>query len=201
MVQSWTNEKLMTYYVKNELFPIVAGQVKYTIGPDPTQDFNTSLPLKISSAFVRDNSSGVNNDYRIDIIPNARYQDIFQKQILTTYPRWLSFVRSYPYGEIYLWPVPNKSCMLGISQWAQLTQFVNLTDIICLPPGYKTALAYWLAVELAPEYGMTAEAIIARAMQVKSVLKTINFEPVLMTTDTSLLPRRAFNLLSGLYST
>jgi hypothetical protein len=201
LIQSWVNEKLMTYYVKNELFDITAGIGTYTIGPDPSQDFNTTLPMKISSAFVRDNSSGFNLDYKLDVIPNSRYQEIFQKGILTTYPRWLLFVRSYPYGTITLWPVPNKSCQIGISQWSQFTQFVSLTDVVCLPPGFKTCLAYNLAVELAPEYGLSSDLVLRRAMETKSILKTINFEPVLMATDISLLPRRQFSLLSGLYST
>jgi hypothetical protein len=201
LIQSWTNEKLLTYYVKNELFNITAGTGTYTIGPDPSQDFNTTLPTKISSAFVRDVSSGYANDYKLDIIPNARYQEIFQKGILTTYPRWLLFVRTYPYGTITLWPVPNKACQLSISQWSQFTQFTSLTDVVCLPPGFKKTLGYALAMELAPEYGISPDLFLREANRSKSVLKTINFEPVLMCTDSSLLPRRAFNLLSGLYST
>ena len=202
LIQSWSNEKLLTWFVKNELFQLNAGQGSYTIGPDPSQDFNTSLPMKISSAFVRDTSSGYANDYKLEVIPNDRFQDIFQKGILSTYPRWINFVRSYPYGVINIWSVPNKAVQLSLSQWVQFAQFVNLTDVVCLPPGYKTALAYNLAIEMAPEYGVDLNPIIAtRARETKSVLKTVNFEAVLMATDSTLLPRRAFNLLSGLYST
>jgi hypothetical protein len=202
MIQSWTNEKLLTWYVKNELFDLQAGKSSYTIGPDPSQDFNTSLPIKISSAFVRDTTSGYANDYKLEMIPNDRFQDIFQKGILSTYPRWLNYVRSYPYGTINIWPVPSRAVQLSISQWVQFEQFINLTDIVCLPPGYKTALAYGLAIEMAPEYGVDLNPVInVRARESKAILKTVNFEAVLMATDSSLLPRRAFNLLSGLYST
>jgi hypothetical protein len=202
LIQSWTNEKLMTWYVKNELFQIQAGKGSYSIGPDASQDFNTSLPMKISSAFIRDITSGYANDYKLDVIPNDRFQDIFQKGILSTYPRWINFIRSYPYGTINIWPIPNRACQLSISQWTQFLQFTDLTSIICLPPGYKTALAYNLAVEMAPEYGTQLDSIVfKRAAETKAVLKTTNFEAVLMATDATLLPRRAFNLLSGLYST
>ena len=152
MIQAWSNEKLLTYYIKNEMFLLTSGKGTYTIGPDPAMDFNTSVPNKISSAFVRDNSSGYNNDYKLDVIPNDRFQDIFQKGILTTYPRWIQLIRTYPYGQINLWPVPNKPLQINISQWNQIAQFKNLTDLICLPPGYKTALAYNLALEMSPEY-------------------------------------------------
>jgi hypothetical protein len=202
MIQSWTNEKLMTWYIKNELFNLQVGKGTYTIGPDPSQDFNTTLPTKISSAFVRDTTSGYANDYKLDTIPNDRYQEIFQKGILTTYPRWINFVRSYPYGVINLWPVPNKPLVISISQWAQFVQFTDPVSIVCLPPGYKDALAYNLAVEMCPEYGVQLNPVIeAKARSSKARLKNTNFEPVLMSTDAAVLPRRAFNLLSGLYST
>lgn len=202
LIQSWTNEKLLTWYTKNELFNLQAGIGTYTIGPDSSQDFNTSLPVKISSAFVRDMTSGYANDYKLDSIPNDRWQDIFQKGIGSTYPRWINFVRSYPYGQINIWPVPTRALQISLSQWAQLYQFADLTSIVCLPPGYKTALAYNLAVEMSPEFGVVLSPVIAtRAKETKAVLKTTNFEAVLMATDSSILPRRAFNLLSGLYST
>jgi hypothetical protein len=202
LIQSLTNEKLLTFYVKNELFNLEAGKGTYTIGPDPSQDFNTSLPIKIASAFVRDLSSGYANDYRLDLIPNDRWQDIFQKGIGSTYPRWINFVRTYPYGQINIWPVPTRAVQISLSQWNQFFQFTDLTSIVCLPPGYKTMLAYNLAREMAPEYGVDLNPIIERrARETKAVLKTVNFEAVLMTTDNSLLPRRAFSLLSGLYST
>jgi hypothetical protein len=202
LIQDWSNQKLLTFYLVNELFNLQAGKASYSIGPDPSQDFNTSLPSKIESAFVRDTTSGYANDYKLDVIPNARYQDIFQKGIMSTYPRWINFVRSYPYGTINIWPVPSRDVQLSLSQWSQFTQFTDLVSIICLPNGYKTALAYNLALEMAPEYGTVLDQlVIRRAAETKQQLKAINYEQVLMATDSTLLPRRAFNLLSGLYST
>jgi len=160
------------------------------------------LPLKIESAFVRDMTSGYANDYKLETIPNARWQDVFQKGIQSTYPRWICFHRNWPYGTIDVWPVPSRDVQISLSTWHQIQKFEHVTDVVCLPPGYKTALAYNLAWALAGEYGQEVSPIIAaEARKTKAVLKTLNQEMVLMSTDTSLLPRRAFNLLSGLYST
>ena len=202
MIDGWANERLLCFVVDNFIFDLTAGKGHYTIGPDATQDFNTYLPLHIESAFVRDTTSGYANDYKLDMIPNARWQDVFQKGIMSTYPRWLTFHRTWPYGSIDIWPVPSRDIQLSLSVWHQIQKFLHVTDIVCLPPGYKTALAYNLAVDLASEYGQDINPLIVQKAQfTKSVLKNLNQEQVLMVTDSSLLPRRAFNLLSGLYST
>ena len=200
MLQQWSDEKLFVYYMVNEIFNITANKGTYTIGPDATQDFNTSLPTRIKSAFCRDFSSGYNNDYKLELIPNDRYQDIFQKGILTTYPKYLHYVRSYPYGQIQLWPIPTRTYSLGLSQWKQFKTYANLNDIICLPPGYKQALGYNLAVEMAGEYGQPLNPLIhQKALESKAIIKRVNFEAVLMSTDSALIPRRMYNIYSDRY--
>lgn len=200
MIEQWSNEKLMVFYIENELFPIIAGKGTYTIGPDNTQDFNTMLPVKIESAFARDNSSGFNNDYKLELIPNDRYEDIFQKGILTTYPKYIHYVRSWPYGYIDLWPVPTRNYTLGLSHWHQITKYLVPSDIVCLPPGYKTALVYNLAEELSGEYGQTiSQVVVKKALEAKNVLKRENRESILMSTDPMLVPRRMYNIYSDRY--
>ena len=200
MIDQWSNERLMIYYMASSIYDISAGKSDYSIGPCSTQDFNTSTPIRIDSAFCRDYSSGYNNDYKLEIIPEDRYQDIFQKGINTTYPRFLRYVRSWPYGTITLWPVPTRNYKLGFTQYKQFTKFVTPQDVVCLPPGYKQALGYNLAVELAPEYGHTPDpAIYAKARETKAVLMRVNNQPNLMSTDTSLQPRRVYNVYSDRY--
>jgi hypothetical protein len=200
MLDQWSNEKLMCYYMVNETFSLTAGKGTYTIGPDATQDFNTSRPIRIESAFARDFSSGYNNDYKLELIPNDRYQDIFQKGILTTYPKYINYVESWPYGQINIWPIPTKNYTLGLSQTKQLTKYVHISDIVCVPPGYKQAMGYCLAVEMAAEYGKPIDQLIAqKALETKANLKRTNHESWLMSTDTALIPRRMYNVYSDRY--
>jgi hypothetical protein len=199
MIQEWSNEKLLIYYTLNELFPIEANTYTYTIGPDISCDFNTSNPIKITSAFCRDNSSGVNNDYKLEVIPNDRYQEVFQKQILTNFPRYLHFIRSWPYGTIELWPVPTRSYTLNISQVKQFSQFTSPQDIVCMPPGYKDALALSLAVKMAPEYGQSRPDLVQMMNDAKALLMINNYEPVLLDTDAALMSRRSYNIYSDRY--
>ena len=131
------------------------------------------------------------------MVPNDRYQEIFQKGIQTAYPRFIHFVRSYPSGTIDVYPIPNKALTLGISSPNQLIQFQKASDIVCLPPGYKDCLALNLARKMAPEYGQPLDADILRmAMDTKAVLMSQNLEPVLMTTDLTMIQRRPYNIFS-----
>ena len=200
LVQSWANERLMSWYVLNETFPLTANKGTYTIGPDASKDFDTDLPINIESAFCRDSTSGYDVDYKLEVMPNDRYQQIFQKGIKTTYPRYIHYVKEYPYGTIDLWPIPTGSYTLGLSQRKQFVQFLGLTSVVCLPPGYKDALAYWLAIKMSPEYGASIDPVTMKlAEDAKKNLKNTNQEELLMQTDGVLLPRRIYNVYSDRY--
>jgi hypothetical protein len=142
----WNNEKLMIYYTLNEVFNLVGGTGTYTIGA--TGAFVTTRPVKIDSAFVRDSSSGSNNDFPLEIIPNNKYEDLCLKSSSTTYPQYLNYVPTFPNGQIRIWPVPTTSLQISISQWKQFTKFTLISDTVSLPEGYETALAYNLEYEL-----------------------------------------------------
>jgi hypothetical protein len=199
MIEEWTNQKLITYQIINETFATTAGKGTYSIGPDVTCDFNTMNPVKITGAFLRDTTPGYNNDWTLEVIPNDRYQQIFQKSIITTYPRFLHFVRSWPYGSIDLWPIPVKAYQLEISQWKQLTKFTSIQDIVCLPPGYKDALCLNLAVKMAPEFGKVVPDIADLAIKSLIPIKEINWEPVYLDIDAQLKGRTIYNIYGDIF--
>jgi hypothetical protein len=196
MVDEWCNDRLLIYHILNETFPIYSGRGTYTIGPDATCDFNTANPVQITTAFCRDAvASQYQHDYMLEIIPNDRYQDIFQKTIQATYPRYLNFVRQWPYGQINIWPVPMKNYTLGLSQYKQIRKFTSVNQVVCFPPGYKDALAISLASKMAPEYGKdesTINRLDAMAIKAKEGIKTTNWEDILLSTDDMLVTRRMY---------
>ena len=199
MIEEWTNQKLITYQIINETFTTVGGQGTYSIGPDASCDFNTMNPVKITGAYLRDTTPGYNNDWTLEVIPNDRYQQIFQKSISTTYPRFLHFTRSWPYGSIDLWPIPVKAYQLEISQWKQLTKFTSIQDIVCLPPGYKDALCLNLAVKMAPEFGKMVPDIADLAIKSLIPIKEINWEPVYLDIDSALKSRTVYNIYGDIF--
>jgi hypothetical protein len=200
MIGEWNNESLMLFGFTNETFSISTAGV-YTIGPGGTID--TARPQQITRAFVRYNASAgasFQYDYQLEIVPNEKYQEIFLKQLSVTYPIYLFYDNKYPLGTITLYPYPSQACTLGISSWNQISQFTNLIQDIEMPPGYESALAYGLAVSIAPEYGKSIDPIILnKANETKSAIMRTNHQIRYMKTDTALLPRRSFSILTGSY--
>jgi hypothetical protein len=80
--------------------------------------------------------------------------------------------------------------MVGMNWLAQLTRLCSVSDEVSLPPGYSDALAYNLAVALAPEYGRNANAVVMeKAAEALVIIKRANFEPSLLSCDMGLLRR------------
>jgi hypothetical protein len=201
LTSEWNNESLMLFGFMNELFPLTATTGVYTIGPGG--DIDTARPQSITRAFVRYNASASPSfqyDYQLEIVPNEKYQEVFLKQLSVTYPIYLFYDNKYPLGTITLYPYPSQACTLGLSSWNQISQFTNLIQDIEMPPGYESALAYGLAVAIAPEYGKSIDPIILnKANETKSAIMRTNHQIRYMKTDTMLLPKRTFNILTGSY--
>jgi hypothetical protein len=199
MMDAWQTEKLMLYAMKNEIFNITGGIGDYTIGPGA--DWDTARPLKIETCFVRDAVSGNLVDYNVELIPNDKYEEIRLKILATTYPTFARYLPGpFPNGTLSFWPVPNKSMSAGISQWGLIGAFVNLSDPIVLPQGYRQALAHGLAYYYASEFGLNPAKFQTQMIEAKANIKRINTEVVLAGTDASLRsnPSHIFNIYAGL---
>ena len=201
MVGQWNNNRLLMFGYTNEVFDLTVSQGVYTIGNSATADFYTERPTKIERAFCRYNSTTPTTayDYQLEIVPNTKYQEIFVKQIATTYPLYLFYNNKFPLGEITLYPYPVQACQLGISSWAQISKFTNYAQDIDLPDGYESALAYNLAVEMAPEYGRTLDPIIfEKAAETKADLMRTNQQLSYLKAESILTPHRSYNIYTGI---
>jgi hypothetical protein len=170
MMDSFSIDNLMIYQILEENFPLVVGTASYTIGTGGT--FNTTRPVKITNAFIRDTSS---NDYPVQIIDNLAYDSIPLKTV-TSRSQYLYYDASYPLAYIRLMYVPAYAETLYINSWKQLQQFADGTTVLSLPPGYERMIAYNLAIELHGEYGgsMLNPEVVAIAKEAKAALKRLN---------------------------
>jgi hypothetical protein len=168
MLESWSTERLSVYQILQENFTLVAGTASYTIGSGAT--FNTTRPLNILSGFIRYSSV----DYPLAILTREEYDRIALKT--TSYlPESLYYQPSVANGTIYLYGVPDYAYTLYIDSTKQLQSFTALTTTIVLPPGYKRAIRYALALEIAPEYNRKVpDAVLAIARESKAAIKRLN---------------------------
>ena len=190
MLDQWSLQNLMAYYKVNETFDLVASQGTYDIGPSSHFDFNTTRPVKLDTAFVRDGTT----DYPLTIITNYEYQGIVDKSTAGV-PSLLCYIpkNEYSYietpairgGEIKLYPVPDSSTYdIGLSQTKQFANITGLTDNYYLPIGYDSAIVYNLAVELCLHYNKNvSEMLWAKAKETKANIKSANIENEVMVND------------------
>lgn len=150
LLSSWSNESMLVYKRTWENFPLVAGDVDYTIGVG--QNFNTVRPTYIVEAHVRQDVT----DYPLAIISDEIYNGSISDKSSQGIPKFLNYDNGYSTGTIRLYPVPDTSYTLYILTEKPLTSFA-LDDEVTLPPGWERALIYNLAVELFPEYGQQVD--------------------------------------------
>jgi hypothetical protein len=172
LLESLSNEGLACHQILQENFALSSGVASYTVGSGAT--FNTTRPLNILSAFLRDSGT----DYPLGILTREEY-DRIQGKTTQSQPEYLLYTPSVANGVITLYGVPAKAYAvtdgLYINSQKQLQQFTGLTTAIVLPPGYKRMLRYNLAPELAPEYNRKVpDAVLAIARESKAAVKRLN---------------------------
>ena len=145
-------------------FPLTAGKASYTIGTGG--DFNTSMPLKITDAFIRDSADV---DYPLNIISESEWADIQTKSIIQSVPGALWYSLGAPQqasflGTINLVPIPAEAYTLYFGEQNAITEFAGLTSTVTFLPVYYAFLMWNLAARLLPDYPTANE------LQVKLIL-------------------------------
>lgn len=169
LLESWSLEQLLVYQLVQEGFASVSGTASYTIGSGAI--WNTTRPLRIESAFIRDSAS---NDTGLDVVVRELF-DAISLKTAQGLPELLYYTPSVATGTITLYPVPNALYTVYLNSLKQLQSFAVLTTEVVLPPGYLRAIKASLALDLAPGYGQTPPAaLIAIARDAKAAIKRLN---------------------------
>ena len=199
LLDSWSNEKLMSYPVLERSFTLTAGTQTYTIGAGGV--INSTRPYDIVQAFVRDTT---NNDYPMTIIPRSLWNDIGTKYITSQIPDTLFYDPQYPLGVINIFPVPLLNYTVFFDSTLDQVEYTTLTQVLSLPVGYERAYVSNLALELmgAGFPCMLNEAALGRltvnAMEAKGNIKRANIKEVIAEYDPSIVSRS--NATYNIYS-
>lgn len=193
MLDAWNIDRLMTYQVASQNFSWPASTASRTIGP--SGNFNTVRPVKIESAYFRDAD---NEDFELTILNYESYDRIALKSVEATYPEYLYYDPGYTLGTIYLADVPSSTFTLYIRTWTPFTAVASIATTVALPPGYKRAIEYNLAAEMAPEFGVEPSADVRRiAMESKRSIKSSNSSPIIGQLDCALTGGGGSDIFSG----
>ena len=197
MMESWSLERLLVYHILDEVFTLSAGDGSYTIGT--SGDFNTTRPLKIEGAVIRDTDDA---DSGVEILGADAWRRIVLKTSTgNSYPAYLYYDPQYTSarGVINLWPEPQAGLRLVISSWKQLQTFALISTTLALPPGYERAIIYNLAIELAGGMIEPAPSVVKIARESKGAIKRVNVPDMSMTLNPALagVGRGGASILTG----
>lgn len=193
MLDSWQIKRLYVYQILQRNLPWPQGAASRTIGPGA--DFDVPRPTKIDSAYVRYLGT---QDYPVEVLTErTSFDNIVQKGSTATLPSYLYCDSANPVSTLHLWGVPSVPLVLLLNVWQTLQQFASINDDLILPPGYRRAIEYSLAEDLAPEYGAAIPAAVKEtAVESRRAISAVNAPTIIASTEAGMLkPRsRSYNI-------
>lgn len=160
------------------------GLQQYSIGP--AGNWVTSVP-PVAVPLLVYSIGGV--DYSVSQINEDQYSEIPQKNT-SGQPQWYWFTKGGAQDYVNVWPVPA-SGTFAVHSLKPMTAFIDLDSPYTAGPGYKNALAYALAVDIAPAFETEAsKTTLVKAMNAKRALQSSNAVIPLMNSGVPLYPFR-----------
>ena len=190
LLDSWSNEELMSYVVLQRSFTLSPSTQTYTIGSGGT--INSTRPYDIISAFIRDAN---NNDYVMRIVNRQQWDAIGQKYITSQIPNTLFYSSEYPLGVINIFPIPLVSYTCFFNSTLNQVDYSALTTSLSLPVGYERAYVLNLALDMmtAGFPCMLGEAglamLVENAAQAKANIKRANIKLIEAQFDPAIVSR------------
>lgn len=182
MLESWQNDKLLSYDVREDSAALVVAQEAYTVGSGGS--FNIPRPTMIESLFCR--VSGI--DYPMIELTPEKFAEIAAKEAATSnIPQYYKYDGSYTLATITVWPSPSAANTLRLRSYRIIAAYAAGSDAVSLPPGYEDAIASNLAIAMLPEYpqsGAGIQIVMRQAANSKRLLKRVHSKPIIATTPT-----------------
>lgn len=182
MLDSWSTYRSMIYALSTDTFPLGVGVSTLTIGP--TGQIATARPVRVQSAWTVD-TSGINRYF--DLINDVSVVSLAVSSIPWYGNQKLFYNPTFPNGTIQFYPNTYYAGTFTVNSLKELGPYTALNQQILLPPGYLRAMVYGLAVELAPEYGILPNPVVAQeAANAFNTLAQLNAPSITATMDAEL---------------
>ena len=147
MLNSWV--RFVSYLrTRQQLRMLLNGSTSYTIGSGG--DIDTIRPSAIFTAYYT--LGGL--DYPLQVLDYKTYSEIGTKNI-GAIPEYVVLKPDYPLSKIYVFPVGSGGVLTLSAVRPQVELNINDDVQDIYPPEWIRAIKYNLAIEIAPEYGVT----------------------------------------------
>jgi hypothetical protein len=166
LLDGWSTQPLSIVSVQEIVALVAASPVTVGLG----MDADIERPARMEGgAFVR--VAGV--DCPLTWIGRERFNAICQKSDAGQ-PEFAYYDAALPVGNVFLWPQPSAPFELHLQLHAPQAQFVNVTDECVLAPGYRKAIEYSLAEELAPGIKELPLTVVRTAANARRAIRRTN---------------------------
>lgn len=203
LIDSWNTEMGTIPAIVRTLWPLIAGQQAYAIGPGAV-DFDAERPGKIEAASTIITSGGDAIEKSLYVLDFEQWKEIGLKSTASSVARSLYYDRALTTGNLYVFPVPSDStAQLGLYTRTTLAQIPDATTPFALAPGYKRGLTYGLAMDLGPRWpkAVVTQLVADTARESKASIQALNCRSPRIASDTDLGTRGGtFDYHSGMDS-
>lgn len=189
MIDSWRNDRLMAFSLSETSKAMVVGDSSYTIGSGG--DFNTTRPTEIKHAYMIIGTT----EYPVQICTDSEWYAIEDRTSTSDLVEKIWYNPTMSTGTVNVWPVPNATNTLYLVVKTPVAD-LTLVGTVALPPGWEKAIAYNLAIELAPEFTVQVPpAVMKGATESLAAIKRTNSVVIKMDPG---LPRKSHSsILTG----
>ena len=158
VLNDWIDElgtqRQTIYYVTRTAHTLTASTPSYTIGSGGT--INIARPLWIDDAgLILDTGASTPTEIPIRVLTDDERAQIPEKTLESSLVEgvWLDHNWSAGLARVFVYPIPSTSTtQLVLYTPTALTEFADQSTNYTFPPGYRTAIVWNLANELAPWY-------------------------------------------------
>lgn len=188
MVDSWLLERLTIPQVLRTTKVLTASTQDYTIGAGG--NINIARPLLIQDATLI--PAGDTSEIPLAMLSDDEWAlQVGIKSQTAQFPMGIYYNYGFAsgLGTISVWPIPLTAPTLVLyTPKAAIANFAALATSYEVPPGYERAIAYNLAVEIAPEfYKPVPEDVLRIALDSKANIKRANIRMLQLGCDAGVL--------------
>ena len=198
LVGSWATRRLMVYARARLVFPLSPGQPSYEIGPQAA-DFVCQRPIYIDGAGILWAGGSELFEQPVHVCTPDEWRLNRSKTLSTGGSIINEIYYDHGYsnanvtgaadagsGKIFVWPIPAAASSLALYLPQAVSEFTSTSQTLSLPPGYRRALAYNLAIEEAPEFTVEPSDLVVAIAQ--SSLENVMRSPGIARTGPKAMP-------------
>ena len=153
-IDSLGTQRLTIYLLTRTAHTLTSGTASYTIGTGGT--INIVRPLWIERAgLITNTADSTPTEIPVRVLTDDERARIAQKTLQSSYTTGIWYDHNWSAGlaRIFVYPIPNVgTTQLVIYTPTAITEFADQSTNYTFPPGYRRAIRYNLAMELAAHY-------------------------------------------------